>query len=303
MHSNLNWLVFAMAVARAPSSERVALWRALRARGAIPLAGVYVLPARAECEAFFEALGARVRARGGAAHMLRVNGISGLDDAKLIGRFHAERGARYEALARDLARRSRRVTRRLLAGARRRFDDIVAHDYFDTPTRKQAERALAAAERTLRADAPVTTREAPDLRGKRWVTAPRPGPDALACAWLIRRFVDASAMIHYRLRARADETPFAMTGAYFEARDGQTAFDLLCDALGLRGAGIGAMRKLVRALEQLGAHRAVPEAHGVAAALRGWRLTQSLTDAALEARSRALFDGAYTSYNTPSGKV
>jgi hypothetical protein len=294
MQMNLQWLVLAIVFSRARSSERVAVWRELRARGVIALAGVHVLPARADCETFFNTLSARVITLGGEAHTFRVANIHGLDDAELISRFHAERGARYDALARDLARLGGGA-RRLIAGARRRFDGIAAYDYFDAPARQRAERTLAAAERAVRGASPVPKPAALDLRSRHWVTEQRPGPDALACAWLIRRFANASAMIRFGDRARSDEIAFAMPGAYFEAHDGHTAFDMLCREFGVHDRGIEAMRKLVRALERPGTIRSAPEAHGIAAAMRGWRLTHSIGDAELEARSRVLFDGVYTS--------
>src|SRR2546430_2465753 len=42
-------------------------------------------------------------------------------------------------------------------------------------------------------------------KNKRWITRPHPHVDRLACAWLIRRFIDSKAVIRYSNEPKPNE--------------------------------------------------------------------------------------------------
>ena len=63
-----------------------------------------------------------------------------------------------------------------------------------------------------------------DYKGRVSVTRPRPYVDRLACAWLIRRFVDAKAQIRYSDTPRKDELSFDMKEAVFGHRGNFCSF-------------------------------------------------------------------------------
>src|SRR3712207_9281831 len=82
-------------------------------------------------------------------------------------------------------------------------------DYFDCPEGIRVAARLAAIERLLAPVAVPAVTVAPALlaeyRDARWVTRPRPHVDRLACAWLIRRFINPAATIRYSAQPEPDE--------------------------------------------------------------------------------------------------
>src|SRR2546425_12461140 len=96
----MSWVVFSYSLpSGGRSSPRVAVWRRLRALGAIsPKGGVHVLPARDECVEAFQWLAQEVEQAKGEALLLRVERFEGLSDAHLIELFQAARRQDYDAL-------------------------------------------------------------------------------------------------------------------------------------------------------------------------------------------------------------
>src|SRR5207253_2724276 len=76
----MSWVVFSYSLPSAGrSSPRVAVWRRLRALGAIvPKGGVHVLPARDDCVEAFQWLAQEVEQAKGEALLLRVERFEGL---------------------------------------------------------------------------------------------------------------------------------------------------------------------------------------------------------------------------------
>jgi hypothetical protein len=305
----MNWLCFSFVLPGGiPASARIRLWRQLRSAAAQQIAGLYVLPDRAECARLFEILMAEVAEVNGEAALLRTNRFEQVDEHVLIARFVAEREARYAAFSKSLERRRKLVVPaatdgRVLAGLQRQLVAIAASDYFDAPGRAAAQAKLNAyAVRRTKRD--TRAPKLPDLdrvaayRGRVWVTTPRPGPDALACAWLIRRYIDPNVLLRYATRARSGELSFASGHGLFAASDGLSAFERMIEAFRLNAPGLERMARLIAALEQGGRLREA-EARGIALALRGWRLNANLSDAELEARSRVLFDGLIVALSMP----
>jgi hypothetical protein len=73
-----------------------------------------------------------------------------------------------------------------------------------------------------------------------WVTRARPKVDRIACPWLIRRFVDPSAVLLFvapsevvGVAERFGATPFDVDGVFWSHRGDQCSFDTMVEELGL----------------------------------------------------------------------
>jgi hypothetical protein len=174
-------------------------------------------------------------------------------------------------------------------------------DYFDAPLGAALAARLNRLQQQLAPEAiaiasPVFATLA-QYRGKRWVTHPRPRADALACAWLIRRFIDPNALIRYADKARPNEVAFDLDDGEFAHHANQCAFERMVFAFHLNspanGFALDAIGQIVHQLDFVDGKFKRGEIPGIAAILKGWALIPHLSDVELEARGRVLFEGLY----------
>jgi hypothetical protein len=311
------WVVLSYSLpSRAGSTARVTLWRRLRRLGAVsPKAGVYVLPDRDECVEAFQWMAREVEHARGDALLMRVDRFDGLDDARLVKLFQDARARDYRAveastvrLQRSIAaRRPRRArdvaqAREALARLRRSYAEVVRVDFFDNPVRPRVEARLGDLDRRL-SPAPLgeprvgaVSRDA--YRGRKWVTRPSPHVDRLACAWLIRRFIDPDAVIRYAAAPEPGEVPFDMTEGEFGHRGNRCTFETMVEAFGLDAPGLRWIAEIVHEIDLRDGRYARPEAVGVDAILKGW---SALPDREKEAHGIALFQGLYETFSRTTG--
>jgi hypothetical protein len=293
----------------------VALWRRLRRLGAIsPTGGVHILPAEEECIEAFQWLAQEIRQAQGEALVMRVEQFDGLTDAQLIERFQQARDEEYgeiekqlatlEQAANTLTDEERANFQDSLDKLRRRQTDIKRVDYFHSPTGERIaarltalQQSLVASQRTV-VDVPVATLAA--YQNKHWVTRPRPHVDRLACAWLIRRFVNPNAVIRYALEPELDEISFDMRNAHFGHEGRLCTFETMLRAFQLVEPGLQTMAEIVHEIDLRDGQYTQPELAGVDAILKGWLMAQ-FSDAELEAHGIALFEGLYTMFSEKGG--
>jgi hypothetical protein len=302
----VSWLVFSYSLpSKARSSPRVAVWRRLRANGAVsPKGGVYVLPNRPDCAEAFQWLAQEVEDAKGEALLMHVDRFEGMSDQALIALFQEARRKDYAALDARIADLQRTLksrgaageAREALARLRREHAEVARIDFFET-----AEAAAVAAklDRLEQALAPASAgggRVEPAAiaayRTVRWVTRPQPHVDRLACVWLIRRFVNPRAAVRYAAVPEPDEVAFDMPGATFGHRGNLCTFETMVRAFALDDPGLRAIAEIVHEIDLRDGRFSRPEIAGVDAILRGWG---GLADAEREVHGTALFEGLYTS--------
>jgi rhodanese-related sulfurtransferase len=131
-----------------------------------------------------------------------------------------------------------------------------------------------------------------------WVTRERPKIDRIACAWLIRRFVDPAAVFLFvgasEVEAVADRfgaAPFDIERVSWSHRGERCTFDVMIDELGLATEALLRLGTIVRAADTARLDLA-PESHGLLAASLG--LSRMFSDdlAQLEA-GMTLYDAFY----------
>ena len=309
----MSWIVFSYSLPSAGrSSARVAVWRRLRALGAVsPKGSIYVLPERDECAEAFQWLAQEVERAKGEALLMRVERFEGMSDAQLVALFQEARredyaalGARVTELERTLARSRRRdpkddaPLRELFARLRQEHGTIARIDFFGSPAGALLTSRFLKIEEALAARRPEHVRVArvslSSYRHKRWVTRPEPYVDRLACAWVIRRFINAHAEIRYSTSPLPEEEPFDMSEGQFSHHGNLCTFETMISAFGLEDPAMKAVAEIVHEIDLRDGRYVRPEVPGVEAILRGW---VSRSDADREAHGIALFDGIYEGFS------
>jgi len=260
-------------------------WRALKASGAAVLRdGVYLLPDRSPCPETLSTVALDVQSNGGTAFLLQV-GDSGTDAfpalfdrsadyAELLAEIAKLRGTLTADSVQDTLKQARKL--------RKAFAALSEIDFFPGEAQRQADAALGELElqvnRVLSPDEPHAVIGAiprlllSDYQGRLWATRQRPWVDRLACAWLIRRFIDRDARFLW-LAVPADCPPdalgFDFDGASFSHVGAKVSFEVLLTSFGLEQPALARLGALVHYLDAGGVQPA--EAVGVERVLAGLR--------------------------------
>ena len=119
------------------------------------------------------------------------------------------------ALQAELAALGETEARRRLRGVAEALQALRRIDYYPGAAAEQAQSELRALRQALdarfskgeprpQADHGIARLDARKFQGKRWATRARPWVDRLACAWLIRRFIDPQARFVWLADPAAD---------------------------------------------------------------------------------------------------
>jgi len=299
-----NWLTLILGLPTANATERMRAWRALKASGAAVLRdGAYLLPDTGFCREVLASIERDILAINGTAYTLPVVDPDGERFVELFDRSEDYAGLRAELdecraqLNAENALASTKQIRKL----RKAYDQLISIDYFPGKPKQQLDSALqeleTAVSRALSADEPHS-RDQPimalnlgDYQGRVWATRKRPWVDRLACAWLIRRFIDPNAQILWL------DTPqdcpvgalgFDFDDATFSHVGNRVTFETLQASFELEEPGLNRIAALVHYLD-VGGIQPV-EAAGIERVLAGLRETITHDDHLLAAAS-AIFDG------------
>jgi rhodanese-related sulfurtransferase len=138
-----------------------------------------------------------------------------------------------------------------------------------------------------------------DAQGRTvWVTRERPKIDRIACPWLIRRFVDPSAVFLFvgsnQVEAVAENfnaAPFDIERVFWSHRGETCTFDVMIEELGLASDALLRLALIVRAADTARLDLA-PESHGLLAASLGLSRMYGDDNEQLEA-GMTLYDAFY----------
>jgi hypothetical protein len=229
---------------------------------------VYVLPANEPALEDLEWVRKEIVAGGGEAFVCEARFVQGLSEAESEGLFRTARDADYHELAEQLRptlaalkRRkkldeaTRTGTTALLDRARKRFDEIAAIDFFSASGREVVAGLLGelAGRITGSGREEPATLELEDYRRRTWVTRQNIHVDRIACAWLIRRFIDPQARFRFvpgkTYEPRNGELRFDMFDAEFTHEGDKCSFEVLVERFGLRDAGLRAIAQIVHDID------------------------------------------------------
>lgn len=217
-----------------------------------------------------------------------------------------EHAGRYRQVLRALERKSAALSAQLdgnLARLQRAFDRVREMDFFDASGRAEVERLQEAM--AMRRRPPETrkqrlkpTLDVRALRGRRWVTRPRPHVDRVASAWLIRRFIDPEARFEFAdaREQAADAISFDTPGAELSHDGDDCTFETLIKRAGLRDRRLTRLAEIVHEADLRDGKFPRDEARGIDLAIRGLLASQA-DDHQVLAHGIALFEGLYAGAN------
>jgi len=292
-----SWILLIFNLPAKQASQRVEVWRKLKRNGALPLeSGGYLLPNTSATLEHFEWLATAIRKFKGQASVLQVQSVDEYPDEQLRQRFVDARSRDYEQLLSELKKvaRSRKPAAGSLGRIRRRFQDITAIDFFNSPLRSRVEASLARADhpggpmgnkKTVRAE----------YLNRIWITRPRPGIDRASSAWLITRFIDRNAKFVFDADPgrHPKAIPFDMfQGGGFGHRGEDCTFETLCREFAIRDPKVLALAQMIHDADLEDEKFGRNEAIGLDRVLIGWA-QQDISDDELLQRSMQLIEGFY----------
>lgn len=305
---NTTLLLLIVSLPPRPSSLRVRVWRRLRGLGAVALKRTaYLLPDTPDHYEHFQWLAQEIQRDGGEATLLRIERIENMPMEDVVRLFHEARDPEY----RELATRYRKALQALdrkakspsidgeLARLRKDYERVRELDFFDAPGRAEVERLQEAIAMRRRPPEEAKRQARPTLdlqalKGRRWVTRPRPHVDRIASAWLIKRFIDPDARFEFaEPRAQAAEAiPFDTPGAELSHDGNDCTFETLIKRAGLRDRRLTRLAEIVHEADLRDGKFPRDEARGIDLAIRGL-LAAHPDDHQVLAHGVALFEGLY----------
>jgi hypothetical protein len=283
------WWLLVVSLPTQAATARMRIWRALKGLGCAALRdGAYLLPGGPDRHEALRELAEDCLREGGTAWLMAVQPGSPDDEAAYRILFDrsaelAELRKAWKEAGRGLAKLAPAELVRLQRRLQRDYEAVKAIDYFPGDSSAETEAAWIELNRRLQGlaspgepheaagDLPQLDRAA--YRGRTWATRRRLWVDRVACAWLIRRFIDPDARFVW-LAQPGDCPPealgFDFDGATFTHVGERVSFETLLASFGLDAdpalARLGAM---VHQLDVGG--EPVPEAAGFEAVLAGAR--------------------------------
>jgi hypothetical protein len=320
VHAAQRWLLLIHQLPTKPAYLRVKIWRRLQVIGAVAVKStVYALPANAETQEDFEWLLKEIVEGGGEAMVCEARLLDGLSDQQARLLFDTARDKDYEALAAEARALAARLdgqdevaeARTQIRRLRRRLADIVAIDFFGATGRLSAESLVAAietriAEETqMSQDQPATTRQAAaDLKGRVWVTRKGVHVDRIACAWLIRRFIDPDAVIRFvpgkGYIAQDGELRFDMFEGEFTHEGDRCSFEVLLARTGLSDPALAAIAEIVHDIDLKDGKFGREEAAGIAHLIAGIAMAHQDDDQRI-AQGSSVFDNLHQYFRIKRG--
>lgn len=289
------WLALIHQIPPKPNALRVKIWRRLQQVGAVAIKqSVYVMPLSEQSREHLSWTLKEIVAGGGDGSISEVRFIERLTDEQVTSLFQTARKSDYEKIIQEanllLTEWSSGNTDpqdpavkavAQVAKLRRHLDSIVAIDFFKAPERGTAElliQDLAVRSSSGGPESPTRTDERGALRGKVWVTRKNLFVDRIACGWLIRRFVEKTAVFKFveadSYTPNPGEIRFDMFEGEYTHEADQCTFEVMIRRLGLQDRGIAALAEVIHDIDLKDTRYHRPETQGLEALLTGLAASQ-----------------------------
>ncbi|HZR46507.1 MAG TPA: chromate resistance protein ChrB domain-containing protein [Candidatus Manganitrophaceae bacterium] len=310
------WLLLIHQIPPKPSYFRVKIWRRLQRLGSVAIKNsVYVLPKSDSTYEDFQWVLREIVEGGGDASICEARFIDGLSNPQVEALFRTAREADYDRLAEEARtllknfplRRKLPVDRVAeaeghLSRLHRLLAEVIRIDFFHTPKREAAQRAISDLEAHLiqirrgPSDAIVTPLSLDALQGRTWVTRKGIHIDRIASAWLIGRFIDPKAKFKFVLskgtHSQTGELRFDMFDAEFTHQGDRCTFEVLIERTGLKEPALRPIAEIVHDIDLKDEKFGRQETPGIDRLIAGMVSAHKGDEARLD-RGMALFDDLY----------
>ena len=314
------WLLLLHQLPPRPAYFRVKVWRQLQGLGAVALKNsVYALPLSEATREDFQWMVRQIVAGGGEASVVEAQFVDGLTDGEIRERFRTARDEDYAKLQEEVlgiqkaflkqpgeARKDEAEAQ--LAKLRKRFAALQAIDFFEASGAAEVRTQTSRLE-TLFSTPPAVQDHGPTwdikhLQGRTWVTRKGMHVDRIACAWLIRRFIDPVARFrfvdHKTTVARKGELRFDMFEGEFTHEGDWCSFETLIHRLGLEDPALHALGEVIHDVDLKDAKFKRPEVPGFDRVIMGVALLHAKDEARLVA-GKGVLDAFYAAFQKAKG--
>jgi hypothetical protein len=308
------WLLLIHQIPKDPAYLRVKIGRRLSAVGAVALKNsVYLLPNRDSCREDFSWVRQEIVGGGGEAAVFEANAAEGYSEDDLERMFREARTADYQALgervrsiestASSANPPARQAALSDIARIEERLGEIERIDFFLQHEARAARERLAKLRGVLeqRVPKPETPRallRRADFEGRTWVTRTGVKVDRVACAWLIRRFIDRKAKFRFvdvaEYRHKSSELRFDMPEGEFTHEGDLCSFEVLCKRFALNELGLARIGEIIHDLDVKDGRYGRPETEGMRVLIQGL-VAQHASDVARIDAASTLFEALLAS--------
>jgi hypothetical protein len=319
------WLLLIHQLPAKPAYLRVKVWRRLQALGAVAVKNaVYVLPANEQTQEDFEWVLKEITEGGGEAMICEAQLIDGVSDQEVRSLFTAARDEDYEAIAKEARALAEALLQELnattqveararLKRLKAKLAQVVAIDFFGANGRETVDGLLNCLETRLTEGTAVETSESgaahqtaalAHLKDRTWVTRQGVHVDRIACAWLIRRFIDPGARFKFvsgkGYAPSFGELRFDMFEAEFTHEGDRCSFEVLLGHAGLTDPALHAIAEIVHDIDLKDGKFGRDETGGIKALIAGVAMAHRSDEERLT-RGGAIFDDLYEHFSKKRG--
>lgn len=306
----MSYLALFLSLPTRGGTERMRLWRNLKSLGCGVLRdGVYLLPETEQNGSALAVAAHEAITSGGSGAVFQLSALDNEHEKILRALF--DRSEAYNELLAEISAIDRDLPdlptlRRKLRALKRRQEEWVAIDFFNSVGRQALENQLNTLSATIEAqtaDAEPTVVEGQieilsraDYYSRTWATRRNLWVDRLASAWLIRRFIDPQARflwLEHIDDCPADALGFDFDGARFTHVGRRVSFETLLASFKL--GDDPALARLANVVHTLDVGGTAPEAAGLEAMLKGLKVRVH-DDNVLLTEAGQLLDDLYAAF-------
>ena len=281
------WLLLIHQLPPKPNALRVKIWRRLQKVGAVAVKqSVYAMPLTDQSQEDLVWILKEIVNGGGEGSIIQARFVEGLTDDQIKALFQNARKLDYEKIITE----ANTLMAELSSGAgeqnpkessyisklQNRLDDIVSIDFFQSPERGTAEillREIKNLSQGKKSSGSHSSAAIKQLQGKTWVTRDNIFVDRMACAWLIRRFIDKAARIKFVSRTRytpeKGELRFDMFEGEFTHEGDRCSFEVMIEKFDLQDRALTPIAEIVHDIDLKDERYGRVETEGFKALLTG----------------------------------